>query len=77
MNDSNAPDGLAGKHDAIETERLEAVKRWVAYIRSEPPEVWGAEQNALVDTQIASGQAANLDAEHYRRIKQGRDRTFD
>ena len=35
----------------IPAERIEAIKRWVEYIQTEPPEVWGPQQNVIVNAQ--------------------------
>lgn len=72
MNDSNERDTLTTKHERIEQQRLDAIERWVAYIRDNPPEVWGKQQNALVDSQLKSARESGLDAEHYRRIRRSR-----
>lgn len=67
----NAPDldALAAKHEQNRRRRIEAVKRWVRYIQENPPETWGAQQNALVDSQLESARRSGLDASHYRRIR--------
>lgn len=69
MSDSSPSDELAAKHTTNDAQRLEGIKRWVAYIRDNPPEVWGAEQNRLVDSQLESAQASGSDPEHEARIR--------
>jgi hypothetical protein len=68
MPDSNLPD----RADAASRrrERLDGVLRWVEYVREQPPEVWGAEQNALVDGQLESARATGLGVEHRRSIRE-------
>jgi hypothetical protein len=39
MSDSNAREHLGAKHERNRRQRIEGIKRWVDYIRSEPPEV--------------------------------------
>ena len=41
MSDSNAPEHLDAKHERNREQRIEGIKRWVEYIKSEPPETWG------------------------------------
>ncbi len=41
MSDSNAPEHLDAKHERNREQRIESIKRWVDYIKSEPPEKWG------------------------------------
>lgn len=49
MTDSSVRDRLDAKHEGDRERRIAAIKRWVAHIESEPPEVWGPQQNAIVD----------------------------
>lgn len=75
MTDSDLRDALDEKHARNREQRLAAVKHWAAYIEDNPPEVWGPQQNSLVDSQLESARALGLDAEHYRRIERaGRGR---
>lgn len=69
MTDSRSSDGLAQKHASIDQERLEAVERWLEYLRTEPPEVWGSQQNAVVNSQLESARAAGYDLERVRRAE--------
>lgn len=71
MNGSNEREELVEKHERFRAQRILAVKRWVNYIEEHSVEEWGAQQNALVNSQIESAQASDLDAAHYRRVKQG------
>jgi hypothetical protein len=68
---------LAAKHARNRQTRLEGIKRWVEYIQANPPEVWGPQQNELVDTQLESAREADLTAEHERRIKDFAERMTD
>lgn len=69
MNDSDAHDDLDAKHERDREQRIEAVKRWVDYIRSEPPETWGPQQNAVVDGQLDSARSAGTSAAHRRHVR--------
>lgn len=69
MSDSNELDALAEKHERIREQRIEAVKRWVEYIKEHPPEVWGPQQNRVVNSQLQAARESGLDAEHYRRVR--------
>ncbi|MFC4986881.1 hypothetical protein [Saliphagus infecundisoli] len=69
MSDSNARDRLDAKHDGDRQQRLEAVKRWADYIDSVPPEVWGPQQNAVVDDQLDAAQQARTSASHQQHVK--------
>jgi hypothetical protein len=64
MNDSSERDRLETKHERIRERRIEAVKRWVEYIASEPPETWGPQQNAVVNGQLEAAQSAETSASH-------------
>lgn len=74
MSDSNGSDPLAEKHERNREQRVEAVKRWVEYIREHPAETWGRQQNRLVDSQIESARESAVGMEHRRRVERaGRD----
>ena len=49
--------------------RFEAVVRWAEYIQENPPEVWGPQQNAVVDGQIDSAAAVGRTPEEIERIQ--------
>lgn len=70
MTDSNAREQLAEKHRRNKTERIAAIKHWVAYIDAEPPEKWGPQLNSLVNAQLESAQAAGFSAEHLKHVKE-------
>lgn len=74
MPDSDELDDLAAKHERNRERRLEAVERWVEYIEEHPPEVWGPQQNRLVNSQLESARQTGLDAEHFRRVEAARER---
>lgn len=68
MSNSKDPD-LEEKHERNREQRIEAVNRWVEYIKSEPVEVWGPQQNAIVNGQLEAAQHADLSAEHHQHVK--------
>ena len=68
MSDSDKPDHLDAKHDRDREQRIAAVKRWVAYLQSEPPEVWGPQQNAVVDGQLTAAQHVATSAAHQQHV---------
>lgn len=69
MLDSNHSERLDDKHEQNRQERLAGIKRWVEYVREQPPEVWGAQQNRLVNSQLESARATGLSAEHEQRVR--------
>jgi len=69
MSDSDPSDRLAAKHERNRRERLAGIKRWAEYVRDQPPEVWGPQQNRLVNTQLESAREADLSPEHERRVR--------
>lgn len=69
MSDSSVPDKLDAKHDRNRQQRIEGIKRWVAYIKSEPPEKWGPQQNAVVNDQLEAAQSVGTTAEHQQQVK--------
>jgi len=74
MSDSELLDELDEKHERDRERRFERIERWVQFIRENPPEVWGQQQNDLVDSQLKSARESGLDAAHYRRVEEaGRD----
>jgi hypothetical protein len=68
---------LAEKHAQNRQARLEGIKRWVEYMQANPPEVWGPQQNELVDTQLQSARETDLTPEHERRISAFAERMTD
>ncbi|TKX85360.1 hypothetical protein EXE43_14055 [Halorubrum sp. SS5] len=75
MTDSQTPEeGSAGSDDGPERPpRYEQVIRWAEYIKTQPPEVWGPQQNAVVNGQIESAQAVDVSAEEKRAIREFAD----
>ena len=75
MSDSRTPeDGSAeADDDAERPPRYEQVIRWVEYINEHPPEVWGPQQNAVVNGQIESAQAVDVSAEEKQAIREFAD----
>ena len=69
MSDSNAPDHLNAKHERNREQRIEGIKRWVEYIKSEPPEKWGPQQNAVVNDQLDAAQSLQTSASHQQHVK--------
>jgi hypothetical protein len=68
MSDSNVRELLDRKHERNQEQRIEGIKRWVEYIQSNPPEVWGPQQNAVVDGQLDAAQSAGTTADHQQRV---------
>ena len=69
MNDGDLRDHLDAKHERNREQRIEGIKRWVEYIRAEPPETWGPQQNAIVDDQLDAAQAVETSAAHQQRVR--------
>ncbi|PGF17230.1 hypothetical protein CP556_14700 [Natrinema sp. CBA1119] len=69
MSDSNAPEHLDAKHERNREQRIEGIKRWVEYIKSEPPETWGPQQNAVVNDQLDAAQSVQTSASHQQHVK--------
>ncbi|QKG92070.1 hypothetical protein EXE43_14345 [Halorubrum sp. SS5] len=68
MIDSDRSDHLDAKHNRTREQRITPVKRWVAYIQSEPPEVWGPQQNAVVNGQLTAAQHVATSAAHQQHV---------
>ena len=75
MTDSRTPEeGSAGSNDSPERQpRYEQVIRWAEYINAQPPEVWGPQQNGVVNGQIESAQAVDVSVEEKKRIREFAD----
>ena len=69
MSDSNAPEHLNARHERNREQRIEGIKRWVDYIKSEPPEKWGPQQNAVVNDQLDAAQSLQTSASHQQHVK--------
>lgn len=69
MTDSNERDSLDTKHEHDREQRIEVVKRWVEYIKSEPPEKWGPQQNAIVNEQLDAAQSLQMTAAHKQHVR--------
>ena len=69
MSDSNAREHLNAKHERNREQRIEGIKRWVEYIKSEPPETWGPQQNAVVNDQLDAAQSVQTSASHQQHVK--------
>lgn len=69
MTDSETTDALDRKQRQNREERLAEIERWVAYIKDNPPEVWGEQLNTLIESQLESARESGLPAEHYERVE--------
>ncbi|WP_433633257.1 hypothetical protein [Halomicrococcus sp. NG-SE-24] len=69
MSDSNAPEHLDTMHKRNREQRIEGIKRWVEYIKSEPHETWGPQQNAVVNDQLDAAQSVQTTAAHRQHVK--------
>ena len=69
MSDSNTPDYLDVKHERNREQRIEGIKRWVEYIKSEPPEKWGPQQNAVVNDQLDAAQSVQTSVSHQKHVR--------
>ncbi|ELY54270.1 hypothetical protein [Natronolimnohabitans innermongolicus] len=69
MSDSNAREHLDAKHERNREKRIEGIKRWVEYIKSEPPETWGPQQNAVVNDQLDAAQSVHTSTSHQQHVK--------
>jgi len=67
MADSDDP--LTDKHERNRTQRIEEIERWVEYIRDNPPEVWGAQLNTLIESQIEAARKSGVSAEQRERVR--------
>ena len=75
MTDSRTPEeGSAETDDGPERPpRYEQVIRWAEYIKEQPPEVWGPQQNAVVNGRIERAQAVDVSAEEKQAIREFSD----
>lgn len=77
MSDSNAPEDLDAKDERNREQRIAAVKRWVEYIKSEPPETWGPQQNTVVNDQLEAAQRVATSAAHQQHVQDVADELAD
>jgi len=68
MSDSNVRERLDEKHEGDRERRVEGIKRWVEYIRNEPPSTWGPQQNAIVESQLTAARRVQTTASHQRHV---------
>lgn len=68
MSDSDTREDLEAKHARNREQRIEAIKRWVAYIESTPPDTWGPQQNAVVDGQLDAARSVGSSADHRQHV---------
>ncbi|MYL66189.1 hypothetical protein [Halorubrum distributum] len=78
MTDSRTPEEGSDRGDdgPERPPRYEQVIRWAEYIKTQPPEVWGPQQNAVVNGGIESAQAVDVSAEEKKRIREFADETL-
>jgi hypothetical protein len=69
MSDSNAREHLDARQERNRERRIEAIKRWVEYVESRPPEKWGPQQNAIVDDQLEAARSVRTSAAHQQRLR--------
>ena len=60
MSDSRTPAARSGNDDPERPPRYEQVIRRAEYIKEQPPEVWGPQQNAVVNAGVESAQAVEV-----------------
>ena len=70
---TNQPDREATERQP----RFEAVSRWVEYLKSHPPELWGPQQNAVVNGQLESAQLLERTADEELQIRGFAERVLD
>ncbi|WP_281194877.1 hypothetical protein [Halorubrum sp. F4] len=74
MNDSRTSDADPNPDaDPDRPPRYEQVIRWAEYIKTHPPEVWGPQQNAVVNGQLESAKAVDVSAEERERVREFAD----
>jgi hypothetical protein len=69
MPDSDPDDPLAERREQNRREGLAAVERWAEYVRNNPPEVWGPQQNRLVESQLESARQTDRSVERERAVR--------
>lgn len=69
MRDTNVREHLDAKHERNREQRIEAVKRWVEYVKSEPPETWGPQQNTVVNAQLDAARSVQTSASHRQHVE--------
>lgn len=76
MRDSNVRDDLEAKRERNRQQRLKGIRRWVDYVKANPPEKWGEQQNRLVNSQLDAARAAGVSAEQHRRVERAANDRF-
>jgi len=69
MTDSGEHEALRAKQERNRQQRIAAIKDWVAYVDRTPPEEWGPQLNALVESQLDAARGADRSPEQYRRVE--------
>lgn len=77
MTNSNVPEHLDAKTDRNREQRIEGVKRWVEYIKAEPPETWGPQQNAVVNDQLDAAEDVRTSVSHMQHVRDVAAEIFD
>lgn len=67
MTDSSDP--LAEKHERNRQQRIAEIERWVEYIRTNPPDVWGEQLNTLIESQIEAARESGVSAAQRERVR--------
>ncbi|MFC3956967.1 hypothetical protein [Halovivax cerinus] len=76
MDDARERESPEEKRKRNRQQRLTAIKRWVEYIETHDPDVWGEQRSKLIDSQLESARESDIDVEHRRRVAEaGRDRS--
>lgn len=61
MTDSDQLEELRAEHQRNREQRLEAVKAWAQYVREQPVEVWGPQQNRIIDSHLKTARNAAIE----------------
>ncbi|MUV91070.1 hypothetical protein GJ629_15220 [Halapricum sp. CBA1109] len=67
MTDSGDP--LAEKHERNRQQRIAEIERWVEYIQTNPPDVWGEQLNTLIESQIETARESGVSAAQRERVR--------
>jgi len=68
MTDSGDP--LAEKHERNREQRIAEIERWVEYIQTNPPDVWGEQLNTLIESQIEAARESGVSAAQLERVRE-------
>lgn len=70
MSDSNVPERTSADVAFNSEERIDSIKRWVAYIEANPAEVWGPQLNTVVDSQLQAARSVQTSVAHAQRVRE-------